>query len=82
MTLAVHAATLQVSSLELRTNVLAAYVAGGRAAEVPAVCEAMKIAPRDGFEVAFNSACALLAAGQVQRARSELEHAQRLGARI
>ncbi len=69
-----------MASLELRTNVLAAYVAGGRAAEVPAVCEAMKISAADSFEVAFNMACALLAAGDVPRARTELERAQRLGA--
>ena len=45
------------------------------------MCEAMKISAKDGFEVAFNSACALLAARQMERARSELEHAQRLGTR-
>jgi hypothetical protein len=59
--------------------VLAAYVSGGRAHEVPAVMEAMKISSKDSFEVAFNFACSLLAAGDFERAHKELEHAQRLG---
>ena len=72
----------QVASLELRTNVLAAYVSGGRAHEVPAVMEAMKIGAGDSFEIAFNTACAALAAGDLAGARAQLEHAQRLGARL
>lgn len=69
----------QVSSLDLRTNVLAAYVSGNRAHEVPAVMEAMKISSKDSFEIGFNTACGLLAAGDYVKAQSELEHAQRLG---
>ena len=70
---------IQVASLELRTNVLAAYVSGGRAHEVPAVMEAMKISPKDSFEIGFNTACGLLAAGDCVSAQDKLEHAQRLG---
>ena len=70
---------LQVASLELRTNVLAAYVSGSRAHEVPAVMEAMKISPKDSFEIGFNTACGLLAAGDCVSAQDKLEHAQRLG---
>lgn len=70
---------LQVTSLDLRTNVLAAYVSGNRAHEVPAVMEAMKISSKDSFEIGFNTACGLLAAGEYGKAQDELEHAQRLG---
>ncbi len=70
---------MQISSLELRTNVLAAYVSGGRAHEVPAVMEAMKISSKDSFEIAFNTACGLVAAGDFALAQKELEHASRLG---
>ena len=70
---------MQVTSLDLRTNVLAAYVGGNRAHEVPAVMEAMKISPKDSFEIGFNTACGLLAAGDYAKAHSELELAQRLG---
>ena len=69
----------QVTSLDLRTNVLAAYVSGKRAHEVPAVMEAMKISSKDSFEIGFNTACGLLAAGEYVKAQRELEHAQRLG---
>ena len=70
---------LQVTSLDLRTNVLAAYVSGNRAHEVPAVMEAMKISSKDSFEIGFNTACGLLTVGDYAKAQSELEHAQRLG---
>ncbi|KAK9908732.1 hypothetical protein WJX75_002041 [Coccomyxa subellipsoidea] len=69
----------KISSLELRTNVLAAYVSGDRAHEVPAVMEAMKISSKDSFEIAFNTACGLIAAGDFTHAQRELEHASRLG---
>ena len=65
--------------MDLRTNVLAAYVSGNRAHEVPAVMEAMKISPKDSFEIGFNTACGLLAAGDCVSAQDKLEHAQRLG---
>ena len=58
---------------------LAAYVSGNRAHEVPAVMEAMKISSKDSFEIGFNTACGLLAAGDYVKAQSGLEHAQRLG---
>ncbi len=69
----------QVATAELRANVLAAYVAGGRAADVPAVMAAMKFGPRDSFEIAFNAACALLGAGDAPAAEQQLLLAQRLG---
>jgi len=59
--------------------VLAAYVSGGRAHEVPDVMEAMKISSKDSFEIAFNTACGLVAAGDFSRAQKELENATRLG---
>lgn len=65
--------------MEVRTNVLAAYVAGGKAAEVPAVMEAMKMSAQDSFEVSFNAACALLEAGSLGEAERQLQLAQRLG---
>ncbi|GAB4817516.1 hypothetical protein N2152v2_004562, partial [Parachlorella kessleri] len=68
-----------VSGMEVRTNVVAAYLAGGRAEEVPAVMEAMKMSPQDGFEVAFNAACALIEAGSLREAEKQLQLAQRVG---
>lgn len=71
----------QISALELRTNVLAAYVSGGRAHEVPAVMDAMKISSKDSFEIAFNYACSMVAVNDLEQAYKALEHAQRLGKR-
>ena len=80
MGLSVCAPAAQLATPELRANVLAAYVAGGRSREVPAVMAAMKFGARDGFEVAFNAACALLGAGDAPAAEQQLLLAQRLGA--
>mmetsp|Transcript_36119 Transcript_36119/g.92319 ORF Transcript_36119/g.92319 Transcript_36119/m.92319 type:complete len:650 (-) Transcript_36119:136-2085(-) len=67
-------------SLELRTNVLAAYVENGRAREIPELMAAMKIAGEASYEVAFNKACGLLAAGgQLGAAEEALLLAQRIG---
>ncbi|KAL4423713.1 hypothetical protein ABPG75_001014 [Micractinium tetrahymenae] len=66
-------------SHEVQTNVLAAYVAGGRAGEVPAVMEAMKISSKDSFEVAFNAACGLIETGKLKEAEQQLQLAVRVG---
>ena len=71
-----------VESKEVQTNVLAAYVAGGKGGEVPSVMEAMAAAPGDSFEVAFNSACGLVEAGELAAAEERLLLARRLGARV
>ena len=70
---------LQVHSLELSTNVVAAHVAAGRSKFVPDVMSAMRIGPHEGFEVAFNLGCAQLASGDLEAAHDQLLHAQRLG---
>ena len=58
---------------------VAAYVSGDRAHEVPAVMEALSLSPSNGFELAFNQACAHLSVGHPQKAEEELLLAQRLG---
>ena len=40
----------------------------------------MRIGPQEGFEVAFNLACAQLACDDLEAAHEQLLHAQRLGA--
>lgn len=49
-------------SLELKTNILAAYVAAGLALELPDLMAALRLRPADSFEVAFNRACGTVAA--------------------
>lgn len=58
---------------------VAAYIAAGRAAELPEALKALKVGPQASFEIAFNYGCALLASGDLGPARQQLLHAQRLG---
>ncbi|KAL0050970.1 hypothetical protein WJX82_011356 [Trebouxia sp. C0006] len=69
----------KVKSLEVGTNVVAAYVSGGRAHEVPAVMDALALKASDGLEIAFNQACADVAVGKLDAAEQQLLLAQRLG---
>ena len=70
----------QVESPELRTNVVAAYVAGGRSWEVGAVLEAMQSPAADSYELAFNRACALVEQRDHAAAERQLQLALRSGA--
>ena len=58
---------------------VAAYIAAGRAAELPDALKALKIGHQASFEVAFNCGCAMLATSDLEPARQQLLHAQRLG---
>ena len=58
---------------------LGSYVAGGRSAEVPTLMTALKVAPKDGYEVAYNFACSLIATEKAPEAEEWLLLAQRLG---
>ena len=69
----------QVANVELQTNVLAAYVAGSRAGEIPQAMASMRIPPTDSFEIAFNRACGLLQQGDAAAAEEQLLLGQRLG---
>jgi tetratricopeptide (TPR) repeat protein len=62
---------------DVKTNIVAAYVAGGRAAEVSSLMEALKVAPRSGFELAHNAACALIEKGEYAQAEELLLLARR-----
>ncbi|EFJ52129.1 hypothetical protein VOLCADRAFT_86969 [Volvox carteri f. nagariensis] len=74
----------KADSLELKTNVLAAYVAAGLSSELPDLMAALKVRPRDSFEVAFNRACGLVSAAggdpqQLAAAEGDLRMAIKLG---
>eukprot|EP00798_Chlamydomonas_sp_ICE-L_P008038 gene8038-1272_t len=58
-----------------KTNVLAAYVAAGLAAEVPALLTAMKVTPKQSFEIGYNKACSLVEAGDWSAAEGDLRMA-------
>lgn len=71
---------MQVETLELRTNVIAAYVCGGHADKVPDIASAMQISPSDSSDIGFNMACALLQLGSFTEAEELLQLALRAGA--
>ena len=70
---------VQVKNVEVGTNIVAAYVSGGRAHEVLAVMDALALSASDGFEIAFNQACADVATGKLEAAEQQLLLAHRLG---
>lgn len=70
---------LQVDSLELKTNVLAAYVSASLASEIPALMTAMKVNSKQSFELGFNKACGLAEVGELAAAENELRLALKLG---
>lgn len=69
----------QVPPQEVATNLAAAFLADGRAAEVPALLSAMKLASGGSFELAFNRACGQLAEGNLGAAEEQLQLAMRIG---
>eukprot|EP00240_Pyramimonas_obovata_P002001 CAMPEP_0118923780 /NCGR_PEP_ID=MMETSP1169-20130426/2185_1 /TAXON_ID=36882 /ORGANISM="Pyramimonas obovata, Strain CCMP722" /LENGTH=531 /DNA_ID=CAMNT_0006864821 /DNA_START=67 /DNA_END=1659 /DNA_ORIENTATION=+ len=71
--------THQETSQDITTNTLAAYVTGGRSAEVPTVMQALGANAKDRYEVAYNFACSLVATEKVPEAEEWLLLAQRLG---
>ncbi|GFH29713.1 SRP72 domain-containing protein, partial [Haematococcus lacustris] len=64
----------KAGSLELRTNVLAAYVAAGLSQELEELMAAMKVTAKDSFE-----ACGLAECGRLSEAETELRRALKLG---
>jgi signal recognition particle subunit SRP72 len=62
-----------VSSLELKTNLLAAYVSAGLSAQLPELMRQLGIKPRDSFEIAFNR-CGLYCLPQGKQQHSQAMH--------
>lgn len=68
-----------IESSELKTNLIASYISGGRSNEVPALMESLKVTPRSSFELAYNAACALIEGRNYTKAEELLLLAQRIG---
>ncbi|GBF97135.1 signal recognition particle subunit [Raphidocelis subcapitata] len=69
----------KADSLELKTNAIAAYVAGGLSSRVPGLMASLKVTPKASFEVAFNRACGLVAEGDLAGAETALRVALKQG---
>ena len=72
----------QVTGVSVKTDIIAAYTAGNRHAEVERLKASAKISPEDGFEVAFNLACSTLQSGKIKEAKDCLLLALRIGATL
>lgn len=69
----------QVDSMEVKANMLAAFVAGNRASDIPDVSKSYGVSASDGFEISYNQACGLVDAGDHKNAKEQLELALREG---
>lgn len=78
-TLSAPVSPLQVSTLEQKTNFLAAYVSAGLSAQLPQLMSQLGIKPRDSFEVGFNRATGLAAAGELEAAETAVKAAYKQG---
>lgn len=68
-----------IDSNELKTNLVAAHISGGRSSEVPSLMERMKVTPNSSFELAYNAACALIERENYAKAEELLLLARRVG---
>eukprot|EP00249_Psilotum_nudum_P010597 c22638_g1_i1 orf=54-2165(+) len=69
----------KVDSFELKTNIIAAYISGGRSNEVFSLMETMKVTSSSSFELAYNAGCALIERGSYAKAEELLQLAHRIG---
>jgi len=72
------AAAGQLEGEEAQSNVVAAYVAAGRSADVPALLSRLGLRTAVSDVAAFNVACARLACGELDEAAALLDEALRL----
>lgn len=70
---------VQVTTLEQKTNFVAAYVSAGLSAQLPQLMSQLGIKPRDSFEIGFNRATGLAAAGDLEAAEAAVKAAYKQG---
>ncbi|GLJ44232.1 hypothetical protein SUGI_0923960 [Cryptomeria japonica] len=69
----------KIDSIELKTNIIAAFISGGRSPEVSSLMGTMKVNPNSSFELAYNAACALIEKSSFAEAEELLLLARRIG---
>ncbi len=67
----------KLNSTEIKTNIVAAYIARGRATEVSQLMESLKVSAHNGFEMAYNAACASIERKEFSKAEELLLLAHR-----
>ncbi|XP_072989496.1 uncharacterized protein [Typha latifolia] len=69
----------KIESLDLKTNIIAALIAAGRASEVEGTMNALKVKASSSFELAYNTACSLIEKKKYAEAEEQLLSARRIG---
>ncbi|KAF8057286.1 srp72 [Scenedesmus sp. PABB004] len=69
----------QLSGMEQKTNLLAAYVSAGLSAQLPELMKALGVKPRDSFEIGFNRAVGLASLGELEAAETAVKAAYKQG---
>ncbi len=67
----------KLNSSEIKTNIVAAYIASGHATEVSQLMESLKVSAHSGFEMAYNAACASIERKEFSKAEELLLLAHR-----
>jgi len=68
-----------VESLDVKANILAAHVAAGLSAQVPALISSLNLGKKLRFEAAYNKACAVVETGDYSAAETALKLAIKQG---
>lgn len=68
---------LKIDSVDLKTNIIAAMIAAGRASEVERTMDALKVKSSSSFELAYNTACSLIEKKKYAEAEQQLLSARR-----
>ncbi|KAJ3681411.1 hypothetical protein LUZ60_015900 [Juncus effusus] len=69
----------KIDSLDLKTNIIAAYIAAGKSNEVESIMSQLKVKPSNSFEIAYNTACSLVEKNKYVEAEQMLLSARRIG---
>ena len=69
----------KVDSIELKTNIIAAFISGGKSIEISSLMATLRVTPNSSFEMAYNAACALIEKSNFTEAQELLLLTRRIG---
>lgn len=68
---------LKFDSLDVKSNIIATLISGGRSNEIQGMMDALKVKPSNSFELAYNTACSLIEKEKYAEAEQQLLSARR-----
>ena len=69
----------KVDSIELKTNIIVAFISGGKSIEISSLMVTLRVTPNSSFEMAYNAACALIEKSNFTEAQELLLLTRRIG---